>query len=111
MQRDYTYDPDKIFAELEKAAELMADRQYEADLLSELQKPTLATIILRHIKSGLAVNRAEQEALADPDYEKHVRGMVAAKREANKSKSHYRNLEALADARRTQEASTRRLAA
>lgn len=111
MQRDYTYDPDKIYAELEKAAEDMCDKQYQADLLSELQKPTLAAIILKHTKAGLAVNRAEYEALADVEYVNHVKGMVQAKREANKARAHYKNLEALSDARRTQEASTRRLAA
>lgn len=110
MQRDYTYDPDKIFDALEQAAEEMCNAQYDADLLTELQKPTLAAITLRKIgNEKKPITTAEREALADPEYDQHIRGMVAAQKIANRAKAKYRNYQALAEARRTEQASMRQL--
>ena len=99
------FDPDKAFQEMEKAAEEMAETEYQASLLEELKPVMLAQLISK--LSDFAFNRAEVMAKADPVYEGHIKGMVAARQKANRARARYKNLQALFDGRRTVEASTR----
>lgn len=104
------FDPERAFHQLEEAAEEWAKARYQADLLEETQKIVLAEIAQGYVREGAkshadAKNRAE----ADPRYRKHVEGMCVAKERANRTQARYRNLQALADMRRTEEASMRAL--
>lgn len=104
------YDPDLIFQALETAAEEWANADYDARVLEELQKSRLAQITLAKIgNGGKSKAQAEIEALADPDYDQYVRGMAAAKQKAIRAKAKYDNYRALADARRTEQASMREM--
>lgn len=104
------FSPDKMFHEMEQAAEKMADQQAQADQLTELKKSRLAALTLDYMKECKSRAEAEVRALADPEYETYIVGMIEAARRANRAKAHYHNLRALGDARRTQEASARALA-
>lgn len=104
-----SYDPDKVFAALEEAAEKMCDLEARASQMEEMKKPVLASLVLEYMQTESSRTLAETKALADEQYETHVAGMIDAKRLANRAKAHYHNMRALADARRTQEASVRAL--
>ena len=104
-----SYDPDHVFRELEEAAERMTDFEAQANQMDEMKKPVLASLTLDHMKSEKSRAMAETRALADPSYETHIIGMIEARRKSNRAKAHYHNMRALADARRTQEASIRAL--
>ena len=103
------FSPDRMFHEMEEAAEQMASLQAQADQLTELKKSRLAALTLDYMKSCKSRVEAEVRALADPQYEEYVTGMIEAERRANRAKAKYHNLRALSDARRTQEASARAL--
>jgi len=104
-----SYDPGDVFKSLEDAAEEMCDSEALASQLEEMKKPTLATLTLEYMAVEKSRAMAETRALADKRYETHIVGMVDAKRAANRAKAKYHNMRALADARRTQEASVRAL--
>ena len=104
------FDPAKMFVELETAAEEMCNLQAQADQLTELKKSRLAALTLDYMKSCKSRVEAEVRALADPQYEEYITGMVEADRRANRAKAKYHNLRALGDARRSEEASRRALA-
>ena len=101
------FSPDKMFHELEDAAEDMANLQAQADQLTELKKSRLAALTLDYMKTCKSRVEAEVRALADPQFEEYVTGMIEAERRAVRAKARYHNLRALSDARRTQEASVR----
>jgi len=103
------YDPDRVFLEIESAAEIMTDTQAVADQLSELKKSRLAALTLDQMKTCKSRAEAEVRALANPDYEEYVVGMIEAGRIANRAKARYFNLMGLRDDRRTQEVSHRTL--
>ena len=102
-----SFDPDKAFAELEKAAQDWTEAQYQADRLEELKKVTLAKI--QTSKGDISVAKAEILALADPVYEQHIEGMCVAKERANRLKARYADLRLLCEMRRTAEATLRGL--
>jgi len=104
-----SYDPGDVFKSLEDAAEEMCDAEALATQLEEMKKPTLASLTLEYMAIEKSRAMAETRALADDRYETHIAGMVDAKRMANRAKAKYHNMRALADARRTQEASVRAL--
>jgi multidrug resistance efflux pump len=104
------FDPDRAFLQLEEAAEEWAQARYQADLLEETQKIMLAEIAQGYVKEGARSHaEAENRAKADPRYRRHVEGMCAARQKSNRTQTHYKNLQALADMRRTEEASMRAL--
>lgn len=105
-----SYDPDRVFLEIEAAAEIMTDTQAVADQLSELKKSQLAVLTLDEMKTCKSRAEAEVKALANPDYEEYIVGMIEAGRVANRAKARYFNLMGLRDDRRTQEVSHRTLA-
>lgn len=105
----HEFSPDKMFHELEEAAENMANLQAQADQLSELKKSRLAALTLDYMKECKSRVEAEVRALADPQYTEYVTGMIEAERRANRAKAKYHNLRALGEARRTEESSRRAL--
>ncbi len=98
-----------MFAELENAAEGMANLQAQADQLSELKKSRLAALTLDYMKECKSRTEAETKALADPQYAEYITGLIEAERRSVRAKAKYHNMRALSDARRTQEASHRAL--
>lgn len=101
------YSPDEVFRQLEDAAEKMCDTEAVAKQMEEMKKSILASLTLEYLAGEKSRTAAEVRALADDRYATHITGMVEAARLANRAKAHYHNLRALADARRTQEASIR----
>lgn len=101
---DVMLDPDKIYAKLIESGEEWADKDSAANLLEETKKTVLAKIMFTLDGSQAA---REMVALATDDYERHLRSMIDARREANKAKVRYDAIKTLAELRRSQE-STRR---
>lgn len=98
-------DPDKIYDELVRAGESWADADAAATLLEETKKSVLAKLMNEADATSIAGK--EMYALADPEYRKHVSGMVDARKAATKAKVRYDSAKVLAELRRSQE-STRR---
>ena len=98
------FDPEAIYQKLTDAGEEWADKDAAANILEETKKSLLA-----ELKVGFTGSDAERErnALAETTYKLHLKNMVAARREANRSKVRYDSMRVLAEMRRTQE-STRR---
>lgn len=98
-------DSEQIYAEIVKAGEAWADAEAAASLLEETRKSILAKLQLEG--QGTTVAAKEMYALADPEFRKHVDGMVNARRAANKARVRYDSAKILAELRRSEE-STRR---
>lgn len=98
-------DPDRIYDELVKAGETWADADAAATLLEETKKSVLAKLMNEADASSIAAK--EMYALADPEYRKHVEGMVSARKQATKAKVRYDSARVLAELRRSQEATRR----
>lgn len=101
------FDPEAIFRALEGAADEMAEAQAQAELLEELRKSRLAALTLDYLRENKSRVSAETMALADPHYEKYVKGMVQARRRHARAQARFRNLHVLAELLRTQESSRR----
>lgn len=99
-------DSDRIYDEISKAGEAWADAEAAADLLEETKKSVLAKLMIECNQSNTSAGR-EMYALADPEFRKHIEGMVAARRAANKARVRYDSAKVLAELRRSEE-STRR---
>jgi hypothetical protein len=97
-------DSEKIHHALVRAGEEWADLDAAASLLEETKKSVMAKLIN---EAEGSVNAREYKALADPEYTKHVEGMVTARKQANKAKVRYDSAKILAELRRSEE-STRR---
>jgi hypothetical protein len=97
------FDPDRCFQELLKAGEAWADAEATAQQLEELKKVVLADLM---VGEGSVASR-EQKALASDEYKRHVKGMVEARRSANRARVRYKSLEVLTELRRTQQANLR----
>lgn len=98
------FEPERIFQQLVDAGEEWSDKDAAANLLEETKKTLLAELM-----QGFQGSNAERErcALADTTYKHHLKSMVAARKESNRSKVRYDSMRVLAEMRRTQE-STRR---
>ena len=107
--QDHEYDPAAIWTALEAALEKKVELAAKARLLDELKKPTLAKLTLKHMAGGGSKAAAETKALADPEYDEYVRGMVEAGRLADLATGKYYDLKTLHEARRTFETSRRGL--
>lgn len=97
-------DAEKIYESLVRAGEEWADCQAAADLLEETRKSVMAKLVN---EAEGSVNAREYKALADPEYRKHIDGMVTARKVANKARVRYDSAKILAELRRSEE-STRR---
>lgn len=100
-----SFDADKTYAALLKAGEEWADMDAAASLLEETKKSLLAKLMME--AEGTSAAQREMYALADPEYRKHVEGMVSARKAANKAKVRYDSAKVLAELRRSQEATRR----
>lgn len=98
-------DPERIYDQLVKAGEDWADLDAAATLLEETKKSVLAKLMNEAAASSIAGK--EMYALADPEYRKHVEGMVTARKQAVRAKVRYDSARVLAELRRSEE-STRR---
>lgn len=98
------FHPEQIYEKLLEAGEEWVDKNAAAEILEETKKTLLAELM-----TGFQGSQAERErnALADTTYKHHLKTMVAARREANRSRVRYDSVRVLAEMRRTQE-STRR---
>jgi hypothetical protein len=97
-------DAEKIYESLVKAGEDWADADAAASLLEETRKSVMAKLIN---EAEGSVNAREYKAMADPEYRKHIDGMVTARKAANKARVRYDSAKILAELRRSEE-STRR---
>lgn len=101
------FDPNKIYHEIVTAGDEWTDKEAAADLLEETKKSILAELMLDVPAEVTTVAAREARALADPAYKLHLKNMVTARKDANRSKVRYDAVRVLAEMRRTQE-STRR---
>ena len=98
-------DPDKIFAALVKAGEDWADMDAAASLLEETRKSVLADLKLK--SPGTSDAAKETYALADPSYTAFVKGMVEARRVANRARVRYDSGKTLSELRSSEESTKR----
>lgn len=105
-----TYDPDDIFKSLEQAAEEWTQADYQYGLLEKMGEVLIAKMMLEARDEKVPASLCREAARARPEWEEHFRGELVARQKAERARARYRNLQALADARRTQESSTRALA-
>lgn len=97
-------DAEKIYDSLVRAGEEWSDLDAAANLLEETKKSVMAKLIN---EAEGSVNAREYKALADPEYRRHIEGMVTARKAANKARVRYDSAKVLAELRRSEE-STRR---
>lgn len=98
-------DSDQVYNSLVKAGEDWADQDAAASLLEETRKSVLARLMNECAASSQGAK--EMYALADPEYGRHLDGMVQARKVANKARVRYDSARVLAELRRSEE-STRR---
>ena len=100
-----SFDADKTYEALIRAGETWADADAAATLLEETKRSILAKLMLA--AEGTSAAQREMYALADPEYQQHVEGMVAARKAATKARVRYDSAKVLAELRRSQEATRR----
>ena len=98
-------DAEQIYAKLIKAGEEWADAEAAADVLEQTKRSMLAKLM--NDCPLAAIGAKEMIALADEEYIEFVKGMVAARKTANKARVRYDSAKALSELRRSEE-STRR---
>ena len=104
-----TYDPDAVFNALEDAAEAWTAAQYLADQMEKMGEILLAKMMLEAKDQGHPIGLCKEHARARPEWETHIRGELEARAKADRARARYKNVQALADARRTQESTMRTL--
>lgn len=97
--------PDKTYDALIRAGEEWADADAAASLLEETRKSILAKLMAEN--QAASIGAKEMYALADPEYRKHVEGMVSARKAANKARVRYDSAKVLAEMRRSVESTKR----
>lgn len=105
-----TYDPDAVFTALEDAAEGWVNSQFQANQMEKMGEILLAKMMLEAKDDGESIGLCKERARARPEWETHIKGELVARRLAERAKAKYKNMQALADARRTQESTMRVLA-
>lgn len=110
MDINSLYDPEQIFHRLESAAEDWAQAQLVADQLEKMGEILMAKMQLEAKSEGNPVGMCKEIARARVEWETHIKGELIARNKADRAKARYRNMQALADARRTQESTMRTLA-
>ena len=108
---DYTYEPEKIYNDLEEARKVLTGAMREHDILEAFGDYLLARLIEKKRSDGISVTLAEKLAKGCNDWRVHRGGLAVAKEKMNSAKFHYDNLKYYADARRTQESTRKTLAA
>lgn len=102
-------DIDSLCDEAEDAGLAWADAKAAADALEETKKSVLAQSMAGYFSEGMAGNKAETMALADPVYIDFLRKMVAAGKARDRARVRYDILKTRIDLLRTN-ASTERAA-
>ena len=102
-------DPDKIYLELEEAAEARAQAEYDAYLLEKHGEILMANLMVSAKDQGAPIGLCKEVARTDPQWEVHVKGEAAAMHKRSRARAKYENLRALFEARRSVEASTRQI--
>jgi len=89
-------DPDAEVEKVEKLGLEWAEKDATASILEETKKTLLAQLIQGEQMGAkaaggraLPMNQAENNAMADPRYEAHLKAMVQARKEANRAKVQY----------------------
>lgn len=100
-------DADHIYAEISKAGEDWADKKAAFQALDDLTKTNLADIKADYLGSCKSRSEAEDMALASRAFKDHLGSVAAARRAWLLAEVKYRNLQMLAELRRSEE-STRR---
>lgn len=103
------YDPAKMYAELETAADERAEAEYEAHLLERNGEILLSTLMVKAKESGEPVGICKEIARSRPEWKMHVTGEAVAIQRRSRARAKYQNLMALSEARKTQEVSARTL--
>ena len=106
---DNHYSPERIFVALEDAAEEWANAQLQADQLEKMGEILLANLQFQAKAQGQPIGLCKEWARSQPEWETHINGEVVARNKADRARAKYRNVQALADARRTQESTMRNL--
>ena len=101
------FDPDAIFAELEKATEDLVVKEEELELLEAFEDKLLAKLIDDEKDSGTPATLAKEMCKKSEQWATHRKGKAEAKRRYRKARLHYENLVILAELRRTHESSMR----
>lgn len=101
------FDPDAIFAELEKAAETFVEKEEELELLGAFEDKLLAQLIDEEREGGTPATLAKELSKKNEKWQIHRKGKAEAKKRYRKAKLHYENLVILKDLRITQESSMR----
>lgn len=103
------YSPDQMFAALEAAAEERANAEYTAYLLEKDGEILLAHLMVQAKAEGEAIGMCKEVARTQPEWKKHVKGEAVAIQRRSRARAKYANLQALSEARRTQEVTMRAL--
>ena len=103
-------DPDKLFSELEKAAEERADAEEKAHKLERLGEILLADLMLQAKNQGHPISLCKEVARSSPEWRTHIDGESVALGDRSRKRARYENLRILWEARRTLEVTTRSLA-
>ena len=103
------YDPEKVFHELERASERHTSTQLLASQMESAGEILLSKFMMDARRDGVVASLCKQAARIRPEWKIHIEAQNDAVSDALKAKLHYRNMEHLADGRRTQESSTRAL--
>lgn len=101
------FNPTDIFAELEKAAEEMAEAVAQSDYLDDYGKHLIA--VWKQESNHKSDAAAETSARAKPEWAEFLEGRKSAHKKALRLKARYDNLRSLSELRRTAEASQRYL--
>ena len=104
---NHEFNPGGIFASLENAAEEMAGALYIFRRLDKLEKPLLADLMLK--ADGKSIAERDAKARASEEYKQHVEGLCVAERDYIRARAKYNDLGVLAELRRTEESSRRKL--
>ncbi len=104
-QDGWSFDVDRLFADLIESGEAWADAEAAAELREETKKSVLSELKLMSGEKSDAAR--ETEALASQRYRQHITEMVETRHQANRAKVRYTAIQTLAEMLRTKE-STRR---
>lgn len=94
------FDPVKLTQEVVTLGEEWADKDAAASALEESKKSILARLVMEYVTTGtsggvgerpkpMPVSQAEYKALCDARYEQHLDLMVAARKEAHRTRVRY----------------------
>ena len=102
-----TFDPDRIYHELEAAGEDWADKKAAFNALDRNSKSILSDILVSFMDNGLSRAESETRALASSAFKTHLASVSAAEKAYLQAQVLWNNIQTLADLRRSQESTKR----